>query len=55
LGGCFTAHNVTNGFGGIEKFLEYVKNLPNYKTTIDNSSESGISISYKTAAGKSLD
>ncbi len=55
LGGCFTAHNVTNGFGGIEKFLEYVKNLPNYKTTIDNSSDSGISISYKTDAGKNLD
>lgn len=52
VGGCFTAHNVSNGFGGIGKFLDYVKSLPNYKTTIDNSSNSGISISYKTGQTK---
>ncbi len=46
-GGCFTAHNVANGFGGTREFLDYVKSLPNYQTTIDRSSSSGISISYK--------
>ena len=44
--GCFTAHNVTDSFGGKE-FLNYVRSLPNYQTTIDRSSSSGISISYK--------
>lgn len=46
-GGCFTAHNVTNAFGGIKEFLDYIRGLPNYQTTIDRSSSSGISISYK--------
>jgi len=46
-GGCFTAHNVTNAYGGIKEFLDYVRSLPNYQTTIDRSSSSGISISYK--------
>jgi len=47
VGGCFAAHNVTNGFGGTKEFLYYVRTLPNYQTTIDHSSSSGISISYK--------
>lgn len=47
VGGCFTAHNVSNNYGGTGEFLKYVQKLPNYKTTIDNSSSSGISISYK--------
>ncbi len=47
VGGCFTAHNVTDGFGDVKTFLNYVRNLPNYETTIDRSSSSGISISYK--------
>ena len=47
VGGCFTAHNVTDGFRDVERFLDYVRSLPNYETTIDRSSSSGISISYK--------
>ncbi len=47
VGGCFTAHNVSNNYGGTGEFLKYVQKLSNYKTTIDNSSSSGISISYK--------
>ena len=47
VGGCFTAHNVTDGFGDVKTFLNYVRSLPNYETTIDRSSNSGISISYK--------
>ena len=47
IGGCFTAHNVRNNFGGTKDFVDYVKKLDNYETTIDKSSRSGISISYK--------
>ncbi len=47
VGGCFTAHNVTSGFRGMKEYLDYVRSLPNYETTIDRSSGSGISISYK--------
>jgi predicted O-methyltransferase YrrM len=51
IGGCFTAHNATNtGSVGIREFLDYVKGLPNFKTTIDTTSRAGISISYKIAA-----
>ena len=50
VGGCFTAHNARNtGMKGMREFLDYVKGLPNYKTTIDSTSSSGISISYKMA------
>lgn len=47
VGGCFTAHNVSNSFGGVKSFLDYVNKLPNYRTTINHGSESGVSISYK--------
>ncbi len=47
VGGCFTAHNVTDGFRDVKTFLNYVRSLSNYETTIDRSSSSGISISYK--------
>ncbi len=47
VGGCFTAHNVIDAFGGVKEFLDYIRGLPNYETTIDRSSRSGISISYK--------
>ena len=46
-GGCFTAHNVRNRMSGIKEFLDYVESLPDMKTTIDKSSSSGVSISYK--------
>ena len=46
-GGCFTAHNVSHPYGDIKRFLEYVRSLPQYETTIDRTSSSGISISYK--------
>jgi len=47
VGGCFTAHNVSNTYGGAKDFLNYIEELKNYSTTVDNSSGSGISISYK--------
>jgi caffeoyl-CoA O-methyltransferase len=48
VGGCFAAHNVAHPYGDIRKFLDYVRALPTYQTTIDRSSSAGISISYKT-------
>ena len=48
VGGCFAAHNVSRRYWrGIGEFLDYVKSLPNFETTIDNSSREGISMSYK--------
>lgn len=47
IGGCFTAHNTAMKASGVTEFLDYVESLKNYKTTIDKSSRSGISISYK--------
>ena len=50
VGGCFTAHNVSNsGMAGIREFIDYVTSQPNFRTTIDKTSRAGISISYKTA------
>jgi hypothetical protein len=34
---------------GVREFMDYVKGLPNFKTTIDITSRAGISISYKIA------
>ena len=50
VGGCFTAHNARSTWTkGIREFIDYVKSLPNFKTTIDTTSRAGISISYKIA------
>lgn len=53
VGGCFTAHNISDrgrggygGYGGQGIFLEYIKSLKNYETTV-NSDGGGVSISYK--------
>jgi predicted O-methyltransferase YrrM len=46
-GGCFTAHNTAMQISGIKEFLDYIEGLNNYKTTLDHSSRSGISVSYK--------
>jgi caffeoyl-CoA O-methyltransferase len=51
VGGCFTAHNVSDrGWGrrrgGTGEFYDYIKGLPDLETTVDNSG-GGISISYK--------
>lgn len=47
VGGCFTAHNVLMRSGGIREFVDHIKSLDNYETTIDQTGPSGISISYK--------
>jgi caffeoyl-CoA O-methyltransferase len=53
VGGCFTAHNITDtrrgGYGyntGQAIFLEYIRSMKNYETTV-NSAGGGLSISYK--------
>jgi len=52
VGGCFTAHNISQGGrgygGGQGAYLEYVRSLKNYETTV-NTSGGGVSISYKKA------
>jgi predicted O-methyltransferase YrrM len=49
VGGCFTAHNVLrSGGGGAGRFLDYVKALPNYRTTVEKASGEGVSVSCKT-------
>jgi caffeoyl-CoA O-methyltransferase len=46
-GGCFTAHNVLQHMDGIGEYMDYVKKLPDYETTVNKSSSSGIAISFK--------
>ena len=54
-GGCFTAHNISMRGGsmgsGIQEFLDHLETVPDLETTIDTSSRSGLSISYKRKAG----
>ncbi|NLA49712.1 MAG: methyltransferase [Bacteroidales bacterium] len=54
-GGCFTAHNVydrgrryggSGAYGGTAEFLQYIRSLDNYETTVNNDG-GGVSISYK--------
>jgi len=48
--GCYTSHNVSDRFGNQwnTEYLQFLKNLPHYVTTIDNSG-GGMAISYKRA------
>jgi caffeoyl-CoA O-methyltransferase len=48
VGGCFTAHNVLDGFSGVGEFLDYVRARPGFETTIEHTSRSGISVSCRT-------
>ncbi|MBL7862982.1 MAG: class I SAM-dependent methyltransferase [Cyclobacteriaceae bacterium] len=45
-GGCYTTHNVADGQADSD-FMNYVKNHPQFTTTIDRTSRAGIMISYK--------
>jgi predicted O-methyltransferase YrrM len=47
-GACFTAHNVLDGFAGVETFLDHVRSRADYRTEILRTSRSGISVSCKT-------
>ena len=55
VGGCYTTHNISDGSGGgrrggggSQEYLNYVKSLENYETTL-NSAGGGVLISYKRA------
>jgi len=49
VGGCFTTHNISDRRGGYSQdYLEYVKSLENYESTL-NTSGGGLLISYKVA------
>ena len=52
VGGCFTAHNISQGGRGYRSgqsvFLDYVRSLKNYETSVFTSG-GGLSISYKVA------
>jgi caffeoyl-CoA O-methyltransferase len=45
-GGCFTAHNVTDGNVNKE-YIKYVESRSDFTSTIDRTSRAGIMISYK--------
>jgi predicted O-methyltransferase YrrM len=45
-GGCYTTHNVADGLAGND-YLNFVRNHPDYTTTIDRTSRAGVMISYK--------
>lgn len=56
VGGCFATHNVSErgrggnrGYGGPATYLEYVRSLDNYETTVNNTG-GGMAISYKRSA-----
>ena len=55
VGGCYTTHNISDGRyggrrggGGSQDYLDYVRSLDNYETTL-NSEGGGVLISYKRA------
>jgi len=48
-GGCYTAHNTLRGGRDVERFLDYVKRNPRFRTTIERGSGEGISVSCKVA------
>jgi caffeoyl-CoA O-methyltransferase len=47
VGGCFTAHNVSNRMRGIGEFLDELERTAGLETEILQTSRSGISVSYK--------
>jgi caffeoyl-CoA O-methyltransferase len=47
-GACFTAHNVLDGFAGVQDFLDYVRSRPGFTTRIEHTSRSGISVTCRT-------
>lgn len=47
IGGLYTMHNVTDGYGDDGRFFKYLEKLGTYKTSIINVSHNGISVSKK--------
>lgn len=53
VGSCFTANNTATRINGIGEFMRYVESLDNYETTIDITSDAGISKSFKKSESHS--
>jgi caffeoyl-CoA O-methyltransferase len=49
VGGCFTAHNVSMRMSGISEFVDHIKTIKDGRTTLDEKSRAGLSITCKTA------
>jgi len=51
IGGCYTSHNVSDGYGrrGNPDYLAFLRGLSNYETTV-NTAGGGVAISYKRSA-----
>jgi predicted O-methyltransferase YrrM len=49
VGGYYAAHNALRGGRDVERFLDYVKGDPRFRTTIERGSGEGISVSCKIA------
>lgn len=47
IGGCYVTHNIR--MSRVKDYVEYISDLPNFNTAIENEETSGISISIKTA------
>ncbi|SFI04755.1 Predicted O-methyltransferase YrrM [Halpernia frigidisoli] len=47
IGGLYTMHNVTDGYGDDGRFFKYLEKLGNYQTSIIRASHNGISVSKK--------
>lgn len=47
IGGLYTMHNVTDGYGDDGRFFKYLEQLGTYKTSIIKVSHNGISVSKK--------
>ena len=47
VGGLYTMHNVTDGYGDDGRFFKYLEKLGNYETAIIKVSNNGISVSKK--------
>jgi predicted O-methyltransferase YrrM len=46
-GGCFTAHNTNTQSADMNEFNSYIRKHPEFVTTFNRTSRSGISVSYK--------
>lgn len=48
VNGCYATHNVTDrrGYGSNYDYLEFLRSLPNYKTTVNNEGN-GMAVSFK--------
>jgi len=53
VGGCYTTHNITTRHGefsgSTKEYVDYLKGLANFETTVESNRSTGIALSYKKA------